>query len=203
MGEALGHDYKVTVTTPTCTSKGYATHVCSRCAATRVDGLKDMTPHTPGEWTVHIQPTETKAGEQRRFCTVCGTATHSEPLPPTGVPGEDTAPDTEEDTRDPADTAPDTEEDTRDPADTVADTEAGTRDPADTAPAGDTNGEDTTLGQEPTDSDTDEESYTSIPGGTPEPGGCNRAGKIGAYVLIAALMLAALFLFWFIGPSKH
>ena len=44
--DALDHDYKPTVTPPTCTEKGYTTHICSRCSDSYVDTYVDATGHS-------------------------------------------------------------------------------------------------------------------------------------------------------------
>lgn len=44
-GEALGHNYKATITNPTCTEKGYTTHICSTCGDSYVDGYTDAIGH--------------------------------------------------------------------------------------------------------------------------------------------------------------
>ena len=42
---ALGHEYKGTVTPPTCTKGGYTTHTCTRCGDTYVDSEVDALGH--------------------------------------------------------------------------------------------------------------------------------------------------------------
>ena len=44
-GNALGHNYKSTIVTPTCTEQGYTEHVCSRCDDTYKDNYTDALNH--------------------------------------------------------------------------------------------------------------------------------------------------------------
>lgn len=79
LGAALGHEYKDTVTAPTCTEKGYTTHTCIRCGDSYRNSETAATGHSY------------KNGK----CTVCGAADPSlKPAEPTepGAPGEATQP---------------------------------------------------------------------------------------------------------------
>ena len=63
LAQAIGHDYKSTVTKPTCTEQGYTTFECSRCHETYADGKVSATGHTPGEDATCESP---------RICVDCG-----------------------------------------------------------------------------------------------------------------------------------
>ena len=58
--DALGHEYKETVTAPTCGEKGYTTHTCTRCGDIYKDNYTDPT----GE---HVYDDDGDA-----VCNVCG-----------------------------------------------------------------------------------------------------------------------------------
>jgi len=62
LAEKLGHDYKDTVTPPTCVDEGFTTHVCARCADEYTDTPVDALGHTEG-------PAATCTEDQ--LCTVC------------------------------------------------------------------------------------------------------------------------------------
>jgi len=66
------HKYVDTVTAPTCTERGYTTHVCSECHDTYVDNYVDAVGHSWGAWYISkpISLTE-DAGENRRDCLSC------------------------------------------------------------------------------------------------------------------------------------
>lgn len=49
-GKALGHHYKVTVTAPTCTQKGYSTHICRNCRKTYKSNYTKALSHWYGLW---------------------------------------------------------------------------------------------------------------------------------------------------------
>lgn len=65
------HEYKVAVTTPTCTEQGYSTYTC-HCGASYIAGYKDAVGHEWGEWTVVREPTTTTEGLSERTCANCG-----------------------------------------------------------------------------------------------------------------------------------
>ena len=89
------HNYKATVTGPTCTAKGYTTHTCA-CGDSYVDTYTDALGHAWDAGKVTEVPTETKAGVKIFTCTRCGE-TKTETISATGcpsagftdVPGED------------------------------------------------------------------------------------------------------------------
>ena len=71
MIQATGHDYVETVVAPTCTSKGYTNHKCSRCNDEYNDTETDMVAHKFSEWTVTTKPTCTAKGVETRKCENC------------------------------------------------------------------------------------------------------------------------------------
>ena len=89
------HNYKTTVTAPTCTEKGYTTHTCA-CGDSYVDTYVDALGHAWDSGKVTKQPTATEDGVKTYTCTRCGE-TKTETISATGcpsagftdVPGED------------------------------------------------------------------------------------------------------------------
>ncbi len=89
------HDYAVTVTTPTCTTKGYTTHTCT-CGDSYVDTYVNALGHSWNNGVVTKPATAMEAGIKTYTCTRCG-ATKTETIPASGcpsagftdVPGED------------------------------------------------------------------------------------------------------------------
>ena len=65
------HNYKATVTGPTCTAKGYTTHTCA-CGDSYVDTYTDALGHAWDAGKVTEVPTETKAGVKIFTCKRCG-----------------------------------------------------------------------------------------------------------------------------------
>ncbi len=66
---ALGHDYNSVVTNPTCKSKGYTTHTCSRCKDSYIDNYVNMTSHI---FTVsQVDATCTSKGHKDYQCKNC------------------------------------------------------------------------------------------------------------------------------------
>ena len=79
---ALGHNYVDYVIAPTCTSKGYTRHKCSRCGDNYAD--TDVSPlgHDFAKWTVKTAATCTSKGTEEGVCTRCGkTMTRDIPVP--------------------------------------------------------------------------------------------------------------------------
>ncbi|MBE6687069.1 MAG: hypothetical protein E7591_07540, partial [Ruminococcaceae bacterium] len=78
--DALGHDYKATVTPPTCTAEGYTTYKCERCGDTYVGDNKNANGHKDGTpvQEKYVAATCTTPGsyEMATYCTVCGTQTN-------------------------------------------------------------------------------------------------------------------------------
>ena len=72
---ALGHDFKATVTKPTCTEGGYTTYDCTRCLYSYEGDYTDPA-HTPGEPEIlsFVPATYDKDGYYTSIvsCTVCG-----------------------------------------------------------------------------------------------------------------------------------
>lgn len=81
LAEKLGHDYKDTVTPPTCTEKGYTTHTCTRCGDSYTDHETAAKGHTPGEWQVVTPATAAQAGLKRKECTECHVVLETEVIP--------------------------------------------------------------------------------------------------------------------------
>ena len=67
---AKGHDYKSTLTKPTCTEKGYTTYTC-HCGDTYVSNYTNATGHSYGAWETVKEPSDSEAGEEKRTCH-CG-----------------------------------------------------------------------------------------------------------------------------------
>ena len=72
------HDYKATVTAPTCTEKGYTTYVCS-CGSSYVANEVAALGHAWDEGKVTTAPTTKKEGVRTFTCTRCET-TMAEPI---------------------------------------------------------------------------------------------------------------------------
>ena len=77
------HNYKATVTAPTCTAKGYTTHTCA-CGDSYVDTYVDALGHAWDNGKVTKPATETEDGVKTFTCTRCGE-TKTETIPATGV----------------------------------------------------------------------------------------------------------------------
>lgn len=65
------HDWVDIVTNPTCTEKGYTTHICSECNEKEIDSYVDAEGHAWNPWKTVTAPTETSAGKAERTCSVC------------------------------------------------------------------------------------------------------------------------------------
>ena len=76
------HNYKATVTGPTCTAKGYTTHTCA-CGDSYVDTYVDALGHAWDNGKVTKPATETEDGVKTFTCTRCGE-TKTETIPATG-----------------------------------------------------------------------------------------------------------------------
>ncbi|MBQ2580918.1 MAG: leucine-rich repeat protein, partial [Ruminococcus sp.] len=72
---ALGHNYIDSVTSPSCTTRGYTTHTCQRCKDSYVDAYTDALGHNWETWTTTTEPTCTSDGEQESSCTRCSEKT--------------------------------------------------------------------------------------------------------------------------------
>ena len=64
------HNYKTTVTAPTCTEKGYTTHTCSTCGDSYVDDYTESLGHDYK--AVVTAPTCTEKGYTTYTCSTCG-----------------------------------------------------------------------------------------------------------------------------------
>ncbi len=69
--EAIGHDFKDTVTPPTCGKKGYTTHVCKTCGHTVKDSETAALSHEYGKFVVTSEATLTKNGTRTASCLHC------------------------------------------------------------------------------------------------------------------------------------
>ena len=65
------HSYTEKVTAPTCTERGYTTHICS-CGDSYIDCYTDALDHKFGEWKYIKAPTCTEGGSNIRTCERCG-----------------------------------------------------------------------------------------------------------------------------------
>ncbi len=130
----LGHDYKDTVTAPTCTEKGYTTHTCSRCNDSYTDSETDALGHTAGDWIIDTEAAPGAEGSKHKECTICGTTLETAVIEALPVETEATteAPTqepTEESTEVPTEPSNDTESAE---SDTFADTSLQTNAPVET-----------------------------------------------------------------------
>ena len=66
------HNYTSTVTGPTCTERGYTTHVCGECGDSYQDSYTDALGHSFGAWIVTTPATAAAAGQRERTCSRCG-----------------------------------------------------------------------------------------------------------------------------------
>jgi len=71
--KAHGHNYKDTVTAPTCTEMGYTTHTCKDCGNTYKSDYTNPKGHTPSDWIVDLAPTMDSEGRKHIVCQDCGT----------------------------------------------------------------------------------------------------------------------------------
>ena len=56
---------------PTCLQGGYYELKCTVCGWSRVFSIGDIVPHEFGPWEIVKEPTCTKAGEKRAYCSTC------------------------------------------------------------------------------------------------------------------------------------
>ncbi|MBQ7379441.1 MAG: hypothetical protein IJW70_07175 [Clostridia bacterium] len=68
---ALGHDYKPTVTQPTCWNQGYTTYTCRNCNRSYDDNVTAKLDHICGEWQLEREPTCTLSGNNGCYCLLC------------------------------------------------------------------------------------------------------------------------------------
>ena len=81
-GYGCQHSYQDTVTAPTCTARGYTTHVCSKCGVSYTDSFTQPTGHAYGE-AVTKEPGCTEEGTKTFTCAHCGDS-YTEPIPALG-----------------------------------------------------------------------------------------------------------------------
>lgn len=80
------HEYRTEVTAPTCTKKGYTTHICDQCGDRYQDSETAALGHNYGEWHVTTTAGASTAGQQERVCSRCGDR-QTETIPATGSSG--------------------------------------------------------------------------------------------------------------------
>ncbi len=68
--DATGHDYISTVTSPTCSERGYTTYTCD-CGDTYIDAYVNALGHSYGDWYEVTVPTCTTDGIERHDCSRC------------------------------------------------------------------------------------------------------------------------------------
>ena len=68
---------------PTCLQGGYYELKCTVCGWSRVFSIGDIVPHEFGPWEIVKEPTCTKAGEKRAYCSTCNKW-YPELVPATG-----------------------------------------------------------------------------------------------------------------------
>ncbi len=78
------HEYKSTVTAPTCTEAGFTTYTCTKCGASYTGDRVDPLGHDWDSGKVTTEPTETTSGVLTYTCTRCGTQ-KTERIPRTGA----------------------------------------------------------------------------------------------------------------------
>ena len=71
LSAALGHNYKSTITQPTCTTAGYTTHTCTRCGDSYTDSNINAKGHTEVK-DAAVEATCTTTGlTEGKHCSVC------------------------------------------------------------------------------------------------------------------------------------
>ena len=68
---ATGHSYTTVVTEPGCSSFGYTTNICSKCAEEEILSFEFPLGHDMGDWELITDATCTAAGTQRKDCSRC------------------------------------------------------------------------------------------------------------------------------------
>ena len=69
---ACEHDYRETVTAPTCTEQGYTAYVCTLCGNRYTGSFVPATGHSYGPWYVLSEAACETDGQECRDCGVCG-----------------------------------------------------------------------------------------------------------------------------------
>lgn len=72
--EVKDHVYQEVVTPPTCSQKGYTSHICQNCGDEYRDNETEMISHEFGEWELVQSPGCVQKGSQKRTCKNCGFA---------------------------------------------------------------------------------------------------------------------------------
>lgn len=78
--KALGHDFEVVVTEPTCTEMGYTTNVCTRCGLTHKLDYTNPTGHKETDWIIDEEPTTDSEGNKHKECENCGDTLEDKPI---------------------------------------------------------------------------------------------------------------------------
>lgn len=78
--KATGHNYKKTVTDPTCAEMGFTTYVCANCQDTYKADYVKAAGHTLGDWQIVKQPTTTAEGAKEQKCSKCGQVVNKETI---------------------------------------------------------------------------------------------------------------------------
>ena len=78
--KATGHNYKKTVTAPTCVEMGFTTYVCANCQDTYKADYTKATGHTLGDWQIVKQPTTSTEGSKEQKCSKCGQVVNTESI---------------------------------------------------------------------------------------------------------------------------
>ena len=215
--EKLGHDYKATVTAPTCTEKGYTTHTCTRCDDTYTDtevaplGHKpgdeatcttaqtckvcgeEMTAaqgHIPGEWIIDQEPAAGVEGSMHKECTICQAVVDEAIIEALPV---ETEAETETETEPEAEPETESETELNTELGTELATEPVTEPEAEPETKSETVAESETKGKDPGSTVTDGALETTPPASTekaPATSGC--FGSINGTFLLLLLMLAVL-----------
>ena len=185
--EALGHDYKATVTAPTCTEKGHTTHTCTRCGDSYTDTVTEALGHRPGDWIVDKEPEAGVEGSKYKACVTCGEILENgviEALPDETDTETDELPGTEEPTDTETGEIPGTEE----PTDTETGEIPGIEEPTDMETDENPETEEPTVGEPVTNSDQPAESDVNPEKPKPS-GGCS--GTVGAHVFCVILLMGS------------
>lgn len=80
--EASGHNYAATITNPSCTEKGFTTHVCSKCNATYVESYTEAIGHK--YITTVTKPTCVTRGYTTQTCSRCSDSYVEDYVSPNG-----------------------------------------------------------------------------------------------------------------------
>ena len=78
--KAHGHDYKATVTAPTCTELGFTTYVCADCGKTYNSDYVKAAGHKASDWIIDKQPSTSAEGSRHKECEVCHAKLETEAI---------------------------------------------------------------------------------------------------------------------------